>query len=511
MSEVNILGKTIKISATGGTSALNTDKLTVAACSKVFGDLYNTLIQKGVSETDISADNPTGLVDAVKALPTNTVGGIRRDFPMALIPYGITQSSDSFFTDVVDDYYFRKQTNSSQILIFDLREVTWDETCKEVDGGGLKINVNKTALQAAVKAAGLEVTLGDIYMKAVPESLNIVYYSSSGHAGVITPNLETNTITATCVALTQKEGALKTLPTSSQSVWATNGQKLLLKGYNSQTRQWLIDLTTGVYDTQNWGFVSSIVYSGDYGFDSQYHNGFWFGPNGANLAKVKINWNDLEQTYALNTQYANKCYYGFKGNYLYTYTYNNGIHYLGIEDLETNVKITKTITTESISDSLLFAYSYSYPSNCRKSLIIETLENGYTQIFVPFGFILLDADNNFIKPIAGANYIGTFIVNEKSKYPKDNYIYPLLPFKYNGKYYLLSTSTSSGDIISIRNGLVGVYYGKAVANVYNHNEQILVYPYWGIINKSVMDGTTLDADTVSISVDVSGLGESEAA
>lgn len=510
MSEVNILGKTIKISATGGTSALNTDKLTVAACSKVFGDLYNTLIQKGVSETDISADNPTGLVDAVKALPTNTVGGIRRDFPMALIPYGITQSSDSFFTDVVD-YYFRKQTNSSQILIFDLREVTWDETCKEVDGGGLKINVNKTALQAAVKAAGLEVTLGDIFMKAVPESLNIVYYASSGHAGVITPNLETNTITATCVALTQKEGALKTLPTSRQSVWATNGQKLLLKGYNSQTRQWLIDLTTGVYDTQNWGFVSSIVYSGDYGWDSQYHNGFWFGPNGANLAKVKINWNDLEQTYALNTQYANKCYYGFKGNYLYTYTYNNGIHYLGIEDLETNLKITKTITTESISDSLLFAYSYSYPSNCRKSLIIETLENGYTQIFVPFGFILLDADNNFIKPIAGANYIGTFIVNERSKYPKDNYIYPLLPFKYNGKYYLLATSTSPGDIISIRNGLVGVYYGKAVANVYNHNELILVYPYWGIINKSVMDGTTLDADTVSISVDVSGLGESEAA
>ena len=182
---------------------LNTDKLTVAACSKVFGDLHDTLLQKGVAETDISADNPTGLVDAVKALPTNTIGAIKRDFPITLLPKNMVGKSQSFYHEVVGDYFI-KQHSADVIHIFDMSKQSFDENCQQANGGDLRIKIDKALIQSAI---GGDITLGTIYLKHIPGTLNAVYTDNAGHAGVITSDAEAGTISATCVNLSNAENS----------------------------------------------------------------------------------------------------------------------------------------------------------------------------------------------------------------------------------------------------------------------------------------------------------------
>lgn len=502
MSEINILGKTVKISSTGGTSALNTDKLTVAACSKVFGDLHNTLIQKGVSETDISADNPTGLVDAVKALPTNTVGSMRRDWPLALMPdLSTSASSSAFFWDEVDGY-FRIQNTLDVIYIHGLSGNFWNTDGTSSEGGNLKLTINKSALQAAVTAAGSEVTLGDIRLKAVPESLNAVYYSSSGHAGVITPDVENGTFTATCVALTAAEGSLNTnLAKSGYKVFATNGQKMLLSTDATSGQPILVNLSTGVADAQNWGFIFS-TYSkcGYYSYNSHYYNGVWLLNNSSNVCKAYINWDDMNESSAENTQYGSQPMFGFSGGKVYLYVYNNNVHTLEVYDVAAKTKTVKTLT-QNFAAAFLFLTSGSNQLHAERFLYIETLQNGYTQILTPMGFIWLDENLNFVKPISGASQIGVYAKNRQNNLGYSSNANYGICFKYNGNYYVISASSST---TSLKNGLVGVYYGKVLVNFYLRNETPVYYPYYGAISKTLLDGNTLDADTVSISVDVSG-------
>ena len=506
MSEINILGKTVKISSTGGGAATpNTDKITVAVCSKVFQDLHDTLLQKGLSETQISADNPTGLVDAVKALPTNTVGGVRRDWPLALCPSLSTgpQSSGTYWDTV--DGYFRIQSNANAIYIHSLSENTWNTDCTSSSGGALKFTINKTNLQAAV---GSEVTLGDISLKAVPGSLNIVYYSSSGHAGIITPNTQDFTISATCVALTAKEGSLITnLESTAYKVFATNGAKMLLSPGNINKQPILVNLTTGVCDAQNWSFIfSTYNQCAYYSFHSQYYNGVWLLGEGYYISKAFINWDDMDESSAENTNYNANAMFGFAGGKIYIYAYNNNLHTLEIYDVAAKTKTVKTLA-QNIAQTFLFIANTFTMWKSERYLHIEDLDGGGLLILSPMGFIILDANGNFVKPILGASQIGVFVRNGQSRLFLESSANGTICFKYGGNYYFIAP----GSTTTINNGKVGVYYGKVLCNFYLRNETPVFYPYYGAINKALLDGNTLDADTVTISVDVSGLGEGEAA
>ncbi len=481
---------------------LNTDKLTVAACSKVFGDLHNTLIQKGVAETDISADNPTGLVDAVKALPTNTVGSMRRDWPLALMPsLSTSASSGGLFWDEVEGY-FRIQNAVDAIYIHGLSGNFWNTDGTSSEGGNLKLTINKSALQAAVTAAGSEVTLGDIRLKAVPESLNAVYYSSSGHAGVITPDIENGTFTATCVALTAVEGALNTnLANANYKVFATNGQKMLLSSNSSNTPPMLVNLSTGETDTQNWGFIySTHSKCANYSYICHYYNGVWLLNHGSNVCKAYINWDDMNESSAENTQYGTiYTMFGFSGGKIYLYTYNNNVHTLEVYDVAAKTKAVKTLT-QNFSAAFLFLTSTPSMWFAERFLHIETLQSGYTQILTPMGFIWLDENLNFVKPISGASQIGIYARNGQDRLGYANSASLGVCFKYGGNYYVINPQSTT----SLKNGLVNVYYGKVLVNFYLRNETPVYYPYYGTVNKTLLDGNTLDADTVSISVDVSG-------
>lgn len=507
MSGINILGKTIKISSTGGTSALNTDKITVAACSKVFGDLHDTLIQKGVAETDISADNPTGLVDAVKALPTNTVGSMRRDWPLALMPSLSTSASTSaFFWDEVEGY-FRIQNAVDTIYIHGLSGNFWNTDGTSSEGGNLKLTINKSALQAAVTAAGSEVTLGDIKLKAVPESLNAVYYSSSGHAGVITPDIESGTFTATCVALTAAEGSLNTnLTNSSYNIFATNGQKMLLS-LTGSSQPILVDLTTGVCDAQNWPFIYSTrdkcTY---YSYYCHYYNGVWLLNYGSDVCKAYINWDDMDESSAEDTKYDGMPLFGFAGGKIYLYVYNNNVHMLEVYDVASKTKTVKTLT-QNFAEAFLFLTSTQNMWHPERFLYIETLQNGYTQILTPMGFVWLDENLNFIKPISGASQIGVYARNGQDRLGYSSNANLGVCFKYNGNYYVINPQSNT----SLKNGLVNVYYGKVLVNFYLRNETPVYYPYYGAISKALLDGNTLDADTVSISVNVGDAGGAQEA
>ena len=116
---------------------------------------------------------------------------------------------------------------------------------------------------------------------------------------------------------------------------------------------------------------------------------------------------------------------------------------------------------------------------------------------------MLDENLNFVKPISGASQIGIYTKNEQSRL--GSYATPDMGvcFKYGGNYYVINPRSTT----SIQNGLVNVYYGKVLVNFYLRNETPVYYPYCGVINKTLLDGNTLDADTVSISVDVSDATE----
>ena len=502
MSEINILGKTVKISSTGGgAAALNTDKLTVAACSKVFGDLHDTLIQKGIAETDISADNPTGLVDAVKALPTNTAGSMRRDWPLALMPSMSTgASSSACFWDVVDGY-FRIQNAVDAIYIHGLSGNFWNTDGTSSEGGNLKLTINKSALQNVLTAAGSSVTLGDIKLKAVPESLNAVYYSSSGHAGVITPNIENGTFTATCVALTAAEGSLNTnLAKSNYRVFATNGQKMLLSTDVSDGQPILVNLSTGAADAQNWSFLYSTEYKcAYYSYNCHYYNGVWLLVRTNKICKAYINWDDMDESSAENTYYAGYPFFGFAGGKIYFYSYDNNVHTLEVYDVAAKTKTVKTLT-QNYAAAFLFLRTTQSMWNAERFLHIETLQNGYTQILTPMGFIWLDGNLNFVKPISGASQIGVYARNGQSRLGESSNANYGVCFKCGGNYYVIYPQSTT----NLRNGLVGVYYGKVLFNFYLRNETPVFYPYYGAVSKALLDSNTLDASTVSISVDVSG-------
>lgn len=501
MSEINSLGKTIKISSTGGGAALNTDKLTVAACSKVFGDLHDTLIQKGIAETDISADNPTGLVDAVKALPTNTVGSMRRDWPLALMPRLSTSAlTSACFWDEVEGY-FRIQNAVDAIYIHGLSGNFWNTDCTSSEGGNLKLTINKSALQAAVTAAGSSVTLNNIKLKAVPESLNVVYYSSTGHAGVITPDIENGTFTATCVALTVAEGSLNAnLTSSSYDVFATNGQKMLLSSYNSDTPPMLVNLLTGAADAQDWSFIYSAENKcAYYSYNCHYYNGVWLLAYSSKVCKAYINWDDMNESSAENTQYGSCPMFGFAGGKICFYAYNNNVHTLEVYDVAAKTKTVKTLT-QNYAAAFLFLTTTQSQWHPERFLHIETLQNGYTQILTPMGFIWLDGNLNFVKPISGASQIGVYAQDGQSRLGEYGNASYGVCFKYGGNYYVINPRSTT----SLKNGLIGVYYGKVLFNFYLRNETPVFYPYYGAINKALLDGNTLDASTVSISVDVSG-------
>lgn len=479
----------------------NTDKITVAICNKVFGDLHNTLIQKGVSETDISADNPTGLVDAVKALPTNTVGSMRRDWPLALMPDLSTNSqTGSFFWDEVEGYFRIQNKALDVIYIHGLNGNFWNTDCTSSEGGNLKLTINKSALQAAVTAAGSSATLGDIRLKAVPESLNVVYYSSSGHAGVITPDIENGTFTATCVALTAAEGSLNTnLASSSYKVFATNGQKMLLSSNNSNTPPMLVNLSTGVCDAQNWPFIYSAYQQGSsYSYNCHYYNGVWLLCYSDYVCKAYINWEDMNESSAENIQYGSYPMFGFSGGKIYFYCYSNNVHMFEVYDVATKTKTVKTLT-QNYASIFLFLTNAANMYNAEKFLYIETLQSGYTQILTPMGFIWLDENLNFVKPISDASQISVYARNKQDKLGYSSSASYGVCFKYGGNYYIISTYSTT----NLENGLVNVYYGKVLFNFYLRNETPVYYTYYGAISKALLDGNTLDADTVSISVDVS--------
>ena len=480
---------------------LNTDKLTVAACSKVFGDLHDTLLQKGVAETDISADNPTGLVDAVKALPTNTIGAIKRDFPITLLPKNMVGKSQSFYHEVVGDYFI-KQHSADVIHIFDMSKQSFDENCQQANGGDLRIKIDKALIQSAI---GGDITLGTIYLKHIPGTLNAVYTDNAGHAGVITSDAEAGTISATCVNLSNAENSLYSgnLTGKAFKIFATNGELAFANcDYWSDVAasnypNFLINLQTGSADIQNWTFFQHG--SSSIGYDSTYYNGVYFCVNGYSTWSVKINWGDIESSALLRSvSYGSVSQYGFFNNKVYSLISTSNMQTLEIYDTLSgqvkNINLGKTY-----QQAFLTLNGRPTIYNNRRCLFIERLENGYIQICSIMGFIWLDENEKFINPISGYDYISVTLKNGNTPYSQFS---PdaCVPVKYKDKYYLIDASNND----ALNNGLIGRYYGKVIGNFYIRNEQQVIYFYNGTMTKSLLDGNTLDADTVSISVDVNG-------
>lgn len=262
----------------------------------------------------------------------------------------------------------------------------------------------------------------------------------------------------------------------------------------------LVNLSTGAADAQNWSFIySAEIKCAYYSYNCHYYNGVWLLVYNSKVCKAYINWDDMDESSAENTQYGDNVMFGFAGGKIYLYVYNNNVHTLEIYDVASKTKTVKTLT-QNYAAAFLFLTSASSLWGHERFLHIETLQNGYTQILTPMGFIWLDGNLNFVKPISGASQIGVYARNGQSRLGETQYASYGVCFKYGGNYYVINPQSTT----SLKNGLVGVYYGKVLFNFYLRNETPVFYPYYGAVSKALLDGNTLDASTVSISVDVNG-------
>lgn len=510
--ELNILGKTLKISASGGGANIsNLEPITLELCNKIFGDLYNVLLQKGVSSDDISADNPTGLVDAVKALPTNTIGGVNKNFPLAFFPKNISGfGTDVLYHDIIDNRYFRAQSSSTAVYIHDMTDATWDEDNQSIDGGNVVFTIDKTALQNAISTSSPGVTLGNIKLRCVPDSFNIVYFSTSGHVGIITPDLETKGISATCVQLTAGEDSLVSdfaSDNSGYSPYATNGEKMLMSS-GSTSKNWniLVDLLTGEACAKYWSFIDSAYNKNAYvGYPSKKYKDLWLCDYSQNTTFMNIDWDNMDNTTASYTAYGAYVLRGYEPTEGKIYSFwntSNSVKTLEIYDVQNKSAQRKTVN-QGFTDMFLFLNNAPSQWNHQEVLLVEKRADGCIQILSPYGFLILDSSGNFVKPIEGASAYSIRAVNGVDFSENSSAVISLC-LKWNGKYYLVFFENAT-----FKNGLIGVYYDKIWVNFFLRNERPIYYASINTATKELLDGTLLNSDTVTISVDVSGNGGGE--
>ncbi len=480
--------------------AQNTDKITVAVCNKVFEDLNNVLLQKGLSSEQISADNPTGLVDAVRALPTNTIGGIRRDYPIAMFPSGSTANSGGggyIYLDIIDNKYLRYSITQNIFYIKDLEAMSLDGANTQIDGGGLLFTLNKNSLQALISG----VTLGDVFFSPIPNSVDFAYFSSSGHCGKVTFDIENNAMAATCTALTAAEGSSVTIFSRYIPI-ANNGSKMLLAGTTSSyAYHILVDLTSGEAFGKYYAFsanwaqwtatLSSIIQFGKTDFVMTTSRNY--------IHFLNIDWDDMDNTTCQNITTIDQAECGYEPteNKVYLIKYSNSAINLSIYDINsksfTNKQISAGIFNATLAASTNTVSTYSSAN----TLLVEKLPNGYTQILTMYGFFWLDENEEFVSPVSGSNIYTLRVINETALTAAFNPKYSW-KIKYNGNYYEIVQSTSA-----FRSGLITPYYGKIFFNFFLRNGEPLYY----LVNKTatpeLFAGTALDADTVTIEVNVS--------
>lgn len=483
----------LKISAIGGNSTPNLEPITLNICNKVFQDLHDTLLQKGVS--GISADNPTGLVDGVKALPANTIGGFKTDFPIAFFPKSESGFTvDNFIWDIIEDRYLRTQVNESIIKVYDLSLISFDTLNVSTDyaSSALVLTIDKTTTQAATGQV-----FGSIFrMKMIPKSKDIAYFTNTGHIGVITPDFTDKTITATYVVLVANETSLKNNTTASHIPFASNGTKMLL-GLETNTMPYIafVDLITGEYDVQNWSFAFALNGGGYLKYDTKMY-GNTVVAYSSTTSIATIDWDNIANSTASNRPYGAPSRMGFaeEEQKIYQLYYINKTLFLSIYDIGTKVEKIKSIVAPLADIFFGYINMSSIWNSCLQELCIDTLPNGNKLILSPFGTLLLNEAGEFVQPISGApcyslnlrngEKIGTFTVQNS------------ICFKYDGNYYSLCFKDS------LRIGLITMYYNKIITNFYVRNQTPIFYPTNQTLTKELMDSAVFDADTISLSVEV---------
>ena len=159
-----------------------------------------------------------------------------------------------------------------------------------------------------------------------------------------------------------------------------------------------------------------------------------------------------------------------------------------------------------IGTAAAFTFLYAVKLYLILGCLIGTVEkraDGCIQILSPYGFLILDSSGNFVKPIEGAPAYSIRAVNGVDFSENSSAVISLC-LKWNDKYYLVFFENAT-----FKNGLIGVYYDKIWVNFFLRNESPIYYASINTATKELLDGTLLNSDTVTISVDVSGNGGGE--
>lgn len=486
----------------------NTDKITVAVCNKVFEDLNNTLIQKGVPSDSISADNPTGLVDAVKALPTNTMGSLNKDYPIALLD-GDNYINDNynFYYDIIDTSILRYMVqNGNSCYFYDLSTKSFPTEDSFTVSVSPDLTVNKTLVQNSITEQALGYTLGNnIVLKCIDNSINLAYVSyvnsTTAYCGIITVNKEDwSTITATCMPITFSEDSYTNTFGSSMFINAAKDNKAVIN--TKVSNAWgILDLQTGILKTELTSFASIL---NDYGaYQAKSHNGLYTFQNGRNLALLNIDWNNFGNSQMkLQTSYSNPCVYGVSqdNSKFYMLCYDR----LDIYNVSTGNLKTIPLSSDP-SDNFLYTPNndwYPNSGNCRECVYVEQ-NDILTYLYFGGGIIILDTNDEIVKPVSGAKAISFKVLKDKNFYGNIYFSNNVkIRLKYNNVIYEFNGSVFS---------YIKTYKNKVLFNFYIRNEQELYYFYNKIITKEKMDSTLFDADTVSISVDVRDVSSAQEA
>lgn len=484
----------------------NTDKITVAVCNKVFEDLNNTLIQKGVPSNSISADNPTGLVDAVKALPTNTIGSLNKDYPIAFFTDGNTFSFDDFYYDIVDDSILRMMLSANSCYFYDLLATSLPNEESMAKSFSPSLTVNKTLVQNSITEQSLGYTLGNnIVLKCIDNSINLAYISyvnsTTAYCGIITVSKDDwSTITATCIPITFSEDSYTNTFGQGMSINAAKDNKAVINTKSNNDVWGILDLETGIIKTEFASFSSVQVFRYGGGYQAKNYNGVYVFQYSSYLGLLQVDWNTLANSQIkFQMEYEDDYMYGVSqdNNKLYVFCPDS----LNIHNILTGSLKTIPLTSSTKTSFLPFTNFPSGGGNFSECLYIEQKDN-LTYIYFGGGIIVLDSDDNIVKPVSGSKAVCFGILQDKQltgSLSMPNY---KIRFKYNNSIYECNDSTIS---------FVKIYKNKVLFNFYIRNEQELYYFYKETITKEKMDSTLFDADTVSISVNVRDIGGAQEA
>lgn len=495
MSEINSLGKTLKISSAGGVSedlsgALIELSATVTAGKKL---LAQSLVNKGV-ENITSNDSLSRMAEAVDALDADGLGGVNPDFPIMFYNSSFNTPNGGPNFIKTGDFLI----NSSGFISF----------MKEPDGiaqGQTKYNYTAydfSTVQTAVTTEDTGVSLSSAYYDIKP------IFNSSGFASkffyiggnaVMTVNInEDLTLGAvTAKLLKSEDGTNVSLNNNTVVIWGADEASGTAVVYSGKTGLIKVNMSTGIYQTLTVpGFTPGEYLQQKNARQLSQTETVYSYQN--KILVINWNWAGLEESQVFADAFPANSYTGFG-------QYENKIYFAqgNGQKIELSIfnRTNKTFAKKSIDFLTLNKLSSEiyFSSALGQCIAVAPSETNadYTVVHWGSGYLVLDGNHDPVPYIknSGLNCALSCYGWTSSQAYTDN--------RSMGAYYKNGAFAVIWDSYGLYFARLDVKYNKVLAVAAVKNGIETIYKNSTVITtENIADGGPFDAASIILPVDL---------